>query len=270
MEEIAKQLMVILTSALVLFIVAIFPFGLQHLYTNIIALRLHAGTDVSSSISLLLPYLLRQPVLLVIMIAGIALSFVKRTNLKFPNILILIWSLFALAQLVLYRPLFPHHLSIVAIPFMLLFVLNIDNFSIKKFERQYQKVVPILVLASSLYIVILLSIQPTTLLTHTQQSTLKTIDSVTSPHDYVVTDEEILNVESGRLPPPELSDVSYVRIYSNNLSAQNFQSIIEKYKPKLIIPWNGRLASIQSLHLILEKYRPLQTIDSKTIYIFSP
>ena len=85
--------------------------------------------------------------------------------------------------------------------------------------------------------------------------------------DFVVCDEEIINGFSGRLPPPELSDISNVRIKSNNLTQENFAKIINLYKPKLIIPWNGRLQSIKNINLILEDYlMTYQISDSIKIY----
>ena len=70
------------------------------------------------------------------------------------------------------------------------------------------------------------------------------------------------------MPPPELSDISQVRIRSNNLTTENFMKAINTYKPKLIIPWNGRLESIRNFKNILMDYRILTSIStSKNIYI---
>ena len=59
-----------------------------------------------------------------------------------------------------------------------------------------------------------------------------------------------------------------VRIKSNNLTSENFKKIISDYKPKLIIPWNGRLESIKNFKDVLVDYKLLTTIsNSKNIYI---
>ena len=101
-----------------------------------------------------------------------------------------------------------------------------------------------------------------------QQNAVIIINKYTNIDDVVVSDEEILSGISGRLPPPELSDISQVRIKSNNLSSEDFKQIISVYKPKLIIPWNGRLESIKNFKENLFNYRILTSFSSsKNIYI---
>ena len=95
----------------------------------------------------------------------------------------------------------------------------------------------------------------TKLINDSQQNAIKIIEKHTNINDFVVSDEEILNGLSGRLPPPELSDVSQVRIKSNNLSPEKFKKIIDIYKPKLIIPWNGRLKSIKNFSEVIKDYK---------------
>jgi hypothetical protein len=97
---------------------------------------------------------------------------------------------------------------------------------------------------------------------------LEIIKKHSNINDVVLTDEEILSGLSGRLPPPELSDISQVRIKSNNLTSENYAKIINTYKPKLIIPWNGRLESIKNFKASLSNYRLLTSLSkSKNIYI---
>ena len=100
------------------------------------------------------------------------------------------------------------------------------------------------------------------------KSAIEIIKNIQASDDVVVSDEEILNGLSGRLPPPELSDISYVRIRSNNLTQENFKKIINTYKPKLIIPWNGRLESMKNFKENLTVYKILTSFSStKNIYI---
>ena len=60
----------------------------------------------------------------------------------------------------------------------------------------------------------------------------------------------------------------YGRKWDDKTYQENFANIINVYRPKLIVPWNGRLESIGNFNEVLNKYRILdKTIDRKKIYI---
>jgi hypothetical protein len=108
----------------------------------------------------------------------------------------------------------------------------------------------------------------TKLVDENKQRAIKIIKEYANPDDLVISDEEILNGLSARLPPPELSDISFVRIRSNNLTPEGFKKIVNTYKPKLIIPWNGRLESIKNFEKNLIGYKLLTSFSgTKNIYI---
>ena len=112
------------------------------------------------------------------------------------------------------------------------------------------------------------SITSQKLINDQQENAVEIIKQYTNTNDFVICDEEILNAISGRLPPPELSDVSQVRIRSNNLTSEDFIKIVNTYKPKLIITWNGRLQSIKNFNEAVIDYKILNIIsESKKIYI---
>ncbi|EKE15343.1 MAG: hypothetical protein ACD_12C00058G0001, partial [uncultured bacterium] len=135
----------------------------------------------------------------------------------------------------------------------------------KKIFRSLVLIILMISLGSRIYITVKTS---SNLINDQRKKAVELINKYTNINDIVVSDEEILNGSSGRLPPPELSDISQVRIMSNNLTPENFKKIINTYKPKLIIPWNGRLESIKNFEKNLADYKILTSFsDSKNIHI---
>ncbi|KKP50388.1 MAG: hypothetical protein UR42_C0028G0002 [Candidatus Roizmanbacteria bacterium GW2011_GWA2_33_33] len=136
-------------------------------------------------------------------------------------------------------------------------------------DKKLFKFIVLIILIISLSNHIYTSIKTSSkLINNQQQKAVEIINKYTNINDIVVSDEEILNGSSGRLPPPELSDISQVRIRSNNLTPENFKKIIDIYKPKLIIPWNGRLESIKNFKENLTGYIILTSFsETKNIYI---
>jgi hypothetical protein len=110
---------------------------------------------------------------------------------------------------------------------------------------------------------------PTGIADSERQQVIDLIMSRTSVNDRIVTDEGVFSSLSGRLPPPLLCDLSFVRILSGNLSPEMFQKSINEYKPVLIIPWNGRMRALRGFDSMLQDYKVLTTINGKEIYIRS-
>ena len=250
---------------LLLLILLILPFGIKEVFYNSILLRFQAAATSSSSF-LLFDYLKRDFVLSSIILGSLFLSFFKKNKFDFPLKIIFLWSIFVLIIFIFYRPLFPHHLVILAIPIALLLSQIVDHFlGNKKLFKFIVLITLIISLSNYIYVTAKTSSK---LINSQRQNAVETIKGHTNINDFVVSDEEILNGLSGRLPPPELSDISQVRIRSNNLTPENFMKVINTYKPKLIIPWNGRLESIRNFKNILMDYRILTSIStSKNIYI---
>ncbi|HEX7543105.1 MAG TPA: glycosyltransferase family 39 protein [Patescibacteria group bacterium] len=247
------------------FILLILPFGIKEVFYNSILLRFQAAATSSSSF-LLFDYLKRDFVLSSIILGSLFLSFFKKNKFNFPLKIIFLWSIFVLIIFIFYRPLFPHHLVILAIPIALLLSQIIDHFLGNKELFKFIVLITLIIsLSNYIYVTAKTSSK---LINSQQQNAVEIIEKQTNINDFVVSDEEILNGLSGRLPPPELSDISQVRIRSNNLTQENFMKVINTYKPKLIIPWNGRLESIRNFKNILMDYRILTSIStSKNIYI---
>lgn len=247
------------------FILLILPFGIKEVFYNSILLRFQAAASSPSSF-LLFDYLKKDFVLSAIILISLFLSFIKNKNIRYPINIIYLWSIFVLIIFFFYRPLFPHHLVILSVPFVLLFSQVSELFfSNRKLFSYFVSVLLIISLANRIYITF--STSPK-LINDQRQKAVEIINKYIDINDVVVSDEEILNGLSGRLPPPELSDISQVRISSNNLTPENFKKIINVYKPKLIITWNGRLESIENFKDSLVGYKLLTSIsDSKNIYM---
>ena len=246
------------------FILLISPFGIKEVFYNSILLRFQAAKNSSST--MLFDYLKRDVILSMIILVGLFLGLLKRKSIRYPTNIILLWSIFTLILFLFYRPLFPHHLVMLTVPMVLLFSQVAGYyFSDKKLFKSVIIIILIVSLCNRIYITLKTSSK---LINEQQQKAVEIIRTHTGINDIVVSDEEILNGISGRLPPPELSDISYIRIRSNNLTSENFKKIINTYKPKLIITWNGRLESIKNFKENLAGYKVLTSFsDSKNIYI---
>jgi hypothetical protein len=259
-----ELLFIFFVVSICFFILFILPFGIKEVFNNSILLRFQAAAT-STSFSLF--YFFKKDIFLsAIILVSLFLSFLRNKNIRYPLIIIYIWSIFVLIIFYFYRPLFPHHLVILSVPFVLLFSQTTELFfSNKKLVSYFVSALLIISLVNRIYITTSTSSK---IINDQQENAVKIINEYTDIDDVVVSDEEILNGISGRLPPPELSDISQVRIRSNNMTSENFKQIINTYKPKLIIPWNGRLESIKNFKENLLNYKILASFSSsKNIYI---
>ncbi len=261
-----SKLLLIPTVTILFFLIFILPFGVSGMIQNVIKLRLQAANHYQPSFLLLFNYLSRDYVLSLVIFGTIILSFIKRKGFYSLSTSILTWSLTTFALFVFYRPLFPHHLAILAVPFTLSFSY-FCYLSIKR--KTFYSLLALIILTFASISRINTAIRtPALIVSHDQQNVVNIIKKYTKTGDVIISDEAILTGISGRLPPPELADISQVRITSNNLSFERIQSLILINKPKLIIAWNGRLKSVRNFNQIVKNYRKLLTIeDSRTIYI---
>ena len=264
-RDILNLFLISFVSSLAFFILFISPFGIREVFSNSIILRFQAAQ--SSPFSLILfNYLKKDFVLSLIIIGSLILSIFKKDRIKYPLNVVLTWAIFVLIIFFFYRPLFPHHLVILAVPMVLLFSQIIDKYF--KNKKIFKITVVTILSISLLNRIYMTSITSQKLINDQQENAVEIIKQYTNTNDFVICDEEILNAISGRLPPPELSDVSQVRIRSNNLTSEDFIKIVNTYKPKLIITWNGRLQSIKNFNEAVIDYKILNIIsESKKIYI---
>lgn len=264
-QKLVNLFLILFTVSLGFFIFFILPFGIKEVFYNSILLRFQAMTTSSTSF-LLFDYLKMDMVLSTIIMTSLTIGLFKLNKLDSTQKIIFLWNIFVLILFLFYRPLFPHHLVMLTVPMVLLLSQVAGYFfSDKKLFRSIIIIVLVISLSNRVYQT---TKHSSKLINDQQQKAIEIIRKYSGVDDVVISDEEILNGISGRLPPPELSDTSFVRIGSNNLTPEDFKKIINVYKPKLIIPWNGRLESIENFKDSLVGYKLLTSFsDSKNIYV---
>lgn len=258
---------IFISTSIIFFLIFILPFGTSEIFDNILGLRL-AATNLQTPPLSFFTYITQDILFLFLTIATAIIVIIKRYSLYSPLLPIFIWIFTIFVFFLFYRPLYPHHMIIFVIPVVLFFSLSVSSL-LRKYTSFYPLIISCILLLAVINYISTIPQKPTSTLTNDQQKAAEIIIKYTKQKDVVVTDEEILNGVTGRFPPPELSDVSFVRILSQNLSPQKFKQIIDDTKPKLIIPWNGRLQSIKNFRSIIKNYKPLIKINDKIIYIRS-
>ena len=248
------------------FLIFIVPFGIQYVLADTLGLHLVAVHLQQTQFLLFFTYIKQSLPTLLLTIGAIILTILRKENLCFPLLPVLAWVGTVFVVFLFYKPLFTHHMVIYTIPLALYFSLSII-FWLKKQTSFYSMLACCFLLFGLLNYLWVASKTTTGILAPDQQIAVRIIDQYTKQKDTVVSDDGMLTGISNRLPPPELSDISYVRISSQNLSLEKIKQIIAVSRPKLIIPWNGRLNSITGFTDILSGYKSLVTINKKTIYI---
>lgn len=248
-----KSLILFTAIFLITSIMMVIPFGIKEIFNNIFILRNQALLVYPIEPLKVFELLKNNFILSSIIVLGIA-GFIFLKPKIYGLTAIFLWSIVSLLSMFVYRPLFPHHLVFLTVPFVLLF-----SFSVSKYKRLTN-----ILLVIALFFAVINSYQSFVnnsgeILSREQMNLVELIQKYTKPEEFVVADEEILNAVSGRLPPPELADVSFVRIKSGNLSPEKFKAIIHKYKPKLIIARNGRLESMKGFKEIVKDYKFVST-----------
>jgi hypothetical protein len=114
--------------------------------------------------------------------------------------------------------------------------------------------------------------KPQTIEVNNEVTAIQIVRQTTQQYDYVISDDGIINGVTRRLSPPALSDLSYVRLQSGDITPEKFEETLMRYSPKLIIVWTHRLNTLPELDQILARnnYKLLyQTQQQQTIYIRS-
>lgn len=237
------------------FLLAVVPFGVQGVWQDTIRYRFQALTvrDPLTLGSLLGG----DPPLLLAVTLGIFLAVARPGPLKPEKAIIAAWFFFSLLFFAGYHPLFPHHLTLLAVPAALLSSLLIAEAASPLHPRPAASLaVPLF--ATALFLRLHASfVSPPGLLNGRREDAVRFIKEHTQPGDRVVSDESIILALSGRLPPPSLSDLSLVRIDSGNLTPGEFKRIVEQSRPRLIIAWNGRLDRLKGFPGMLKGYTAL-------------
>jgi 4-amino-4-deoxy-L-arabinose transferase-like glycosyltransferase len=256
----------LVVTSVIFLIIFIVPFGITEVFQNSVLLRLQSVTQSTGPFELI-SLLQQDAVLSSVIIGTFLLIFLSRDKIRFPANLLIIWFFSSFVFFFFYRPLFPHHMAILSVPAAMTFSYITYLLFSSKTETYRIAVLVILVISAVNYSYTTFHTK-SGILSREQQTAVDIIKKNTAPDDYVVSDEEILSGISGRLPPPELSDVSFVRIRSGNLSPERFSDAMAIYKPKLLISWSGRLKEMKNFSAVLNNYTKLITLNgSKEIFV---
>jgi 4-amino-4-deoxy-L-arabinose transferase-like glycosyltransferase len=246
--------------------IVVVPFGIKEVIEQSVLLRFKAAGTSSVNPLLFFHYLINDTNLLIILGGSLILSALHKKIVSSLTGLLVLWTGVQLIFFLLYHPLFPHHLAMITVPPALLLSVTLATLFNRK-NYAYFKFLSLFFIFIAMVYQVTSAINTSTQLVDKQHTdVLHIIQKNTAKNDVVLTDEEMLNVLSERLPPAELSDVSFVRSSSNDLSAAEFKEIVMREKPKLIIPWNGRLQAIQSFDEVIQNYALLQMDGNLTIY----
>ncbi len=252
----------LISSVLVIFITLNF-FGIQVIANSVLSLREKALEVYSFEPLKIFELLKKDIVLFVLIFANIFYAFVRwRKDLIFSSFFL--WLISSLFLVFSFRPLFPHHLVFLTIPAVLLFA---ERISIKHLIEIKTIVFLLIALVSFRNNFFNMLSWQDTISIKEREVARNFILKYTDKYDSIVTDEAALYGMTGRLPPPELVDTSFVQVRSGNISSEKFNALIKKYKPKLIIAWNERLNEIKNFEKLIEDYKKVYFSENKNIFI---
>lgn len=245
----------------------LFQFNFLGMIKNVIAQRLQAYSVYHFDPLKIFRYIIAEQEFFMICIIGFLSVFFLKKNLIAK--LLIIWSLTGILVLIFYRPLFIHHLVFLILPVSFLAAFSIIKITELVFNKNIVRAVVITILLYGILSYAFKSSNiPQSILNSDQETAANIINKYTNKKDWVVSDDGLLNAISGRLPPPELSELSFVRIQSGNLTPEMLSFYLFEYKPRLIFSWSGRLSQIDNFPKVMEDYDFLMVLDkAHTVFI---
>jgi 4-amino-4-deoxy-L-arabinose transferase-like glycosyltransferase len=95
------------------------------------------------------------------------------------------------------------------------------------------------------------------------------IRNLTSPDEWIISDDQAMIFIAGRNVPPELCDTSFMRISSGYLGDDEAIYLAEAYGVRVVVFWTGRLVQLKRfLEYVEANYRLIGVYDSgRRIYI---
>jgi len=264
-------------TCLIIVLVFTLPFGLSEVYDNVILLRIRAAVGIAPDPNVFINFFREQTELVNLLGAGIVLGlivFVTIREARFPLILLVLWVLSTMLSLLVYRPLLPHHLAFLPVPIAVLFSFALFKLlRLINLPRLVPAAVTIFVLAVLLnHLSDALAPQPG-VATPLQLRGIELVQAYTDPSDYIISDDGIVAALSNRLIPPDLTDISFVRIASGGVTPEKLEYNIVTYQPKMILVWADRLRNVPNFENIMRQYQYRLIEDPDTqhqAYIFDP
>src|SRR3989344_830349 len=254
-------------------IITLIFFGPKNVLTNVLILRENALLVYPFEPFKIFEYLKNDLLLFVLVSINILiLIFKQKKDYLFKSYYL--WFISSLFLVISFRPNFHHHLLFLVVPSVLLFSNYIlsANVSINsstvlptslefrwasrtsQLIKTFLIVLTVVLLYSFVNNLNGLKARQNSRFLKERETAKNFILENTNINDTIISDEAALYGMTGRLPPPELADLSYVQIRSGNITSDKFQSIIKKYKPKLVIAWNGRIKEIKGIERMLGNY----------------
>lgn len=253
---ITNGLLFIITFVLCLLLTTI-PFGISAILHTVIPFRtlvtLHSAFNPDTFFMLLTT----QTTLVVLLLAGIVITTISM-GMKYGDRIIYIaffsWLITTCIVLFLYHPLFLHHLFLLTIPAALLF-----SYATSVVINIWQKTKQLFLIIWALFY-IFLSYQTYLGFSRSQHIevnnedvAIQIVQQKTKISDFVVSDDGIINGVTKRLSPPNLSDLSFVRLQSGDITPESFEKTLALYHPKLILSWAQRLQTLPNFDTILKR-----------------
>jgi hypothetical protein len=154
-----------------------------------------------------------------------------------------------------YHPLLPHQLVFLAVPGAVFcafaLYLKVDQ---TKFARYvFVPISALVIIALGGRIVYALTFRGD-ILSNVELAGIALINAYSKPGDFVVSDDGLISGLSDRLTPPDLTDLSYIRISSGNLTVEAFERDLDTYKPKIILTWADKLIYLPGFTKIMARY----------------
>ena len=265
--------------ALMMLLLFVLPFGIASVFHDVITLRMIASAVYPVDPDRVLSFIYQTPQLILVglFILGDVLAVIlvyqnKRSIL--PVSILATWVVIAFGMLFVYRPLWQHHLVLLAVPVSLLFSYTLCGF----FEdiglsRVLRIVAPLFIAAVLINRFNYAFTSQQGIPNESHERGIRLVQENTSPDDYVVSDDGMVIGLSGRMTPPDLADLSLVRIQSGSLTAENFFSDLEIYKPRMVLVWTGNLDVLNRFPEIMSElhYTLISDADQKQkAYLLNP
>jgi 4-amino-4-deoxy-L-arabinose transferase-like glycosyltransferase len=259
-RKVIKSLGLFVAVVSIVLFLGIAPFGLANVYRNVIVLRVLAYSVYALNPMQAIGFL-QQPFQLVMtgtfitgMILAALLAYRDRSKI-YPLVLLAVWVIVSLGMLFLYRPIWQHHFVILAIPVSLLFAYSLYGlFNVMRFSRVLHVAVPILLVVILACNLNRAFISQPGLLSASHKKGIQLVQSYTNPDDYIISDDGMVTGISGRMTPPDLADLSLVRVQSGSLSSDDFINDLKTYKPKMVLVWAGQLSLLPSFTQTLTEF----------------
>jgi 4-amino-4-deoxy-L-arabinose transferase-like glycosyltransferase len=253
-----QLLAIFAATCLVTVLLFTLPFGINAVYDNVIMLRMRTAAGIAPDPNTFVNFFREQRELVDLFGAGVVLGIIAFITLKearFPLILLLLWVLSTMLSLLVYRPLLPHHLAFLPIPITVLF-----SFALFKLLG-WIKVPRLIPAAVTLFVVVVLlnRFNTTTapqpgVATDLQRRGVELVQMHTQPDDFIISDDGIVAALSERRIPPDLTDISFVRIASGGVTAEKLENSLQTYQPKMVLVWADRLRNVPNFENIMQQY----------------